>query len=160
MRRMSFALTTPAVRARSKFVTRRVGWLFATAGTRVLAVDKLRIKSAELLAVIEVVNVRREPLNAIESEGPNGTRLEGLPDLTPSEFVDMLCAAGGMKPGDLVTRIEFKYVGAEDCDYCHGRGISFGHTPACTSEHCALAAGYDDCAGELQPCACTERSAA
>lgn len=133
MRRISFALTTDAVLARTKTVTRRLGWKFAKVGDRYLAVDKLRTSSARKLAVIEVVDIRVEPLQAIEdldyhSEGRAEVRREGgMPagrercgackgefSDCPSCFVWMFMRAMKVSRLDTVRRIEFRY----PCRYC------------------------------------------
>lgn len=126
MRRMSFSHTTDAVRAGTKTVTRRLGWEFAKVGDRIQAVDKLRTKNAEKLAVIEIVNVRRERLwkiyaqsfdeNDIETPQPfgysaNEVRREGFEAMDAVEFAEMFMRMHGMRDDDFdVTRIEFRYV--------------------------------------------------
>lgn len=110
MRRMSFAMTTDAVRNRTKTVTRRLGWTFLKPGDRLLAVDKIRTKNAEKLAVIEVVDVRREPLYAIANELGDPTAAEGFPDLTIVEFCTIFRQSMKCDAGVDVTRIEFRYI--------------------------------------------------
>lgn len=135
MRNMSFALTTEQVRLRTKTVTRRTGWATLTPGTLIQPVVKgMGLKPGEKVekigGPIRVVSVRRERLDAIESEyGQDECRAEGFPNLSPVEFVAMFCAthrvpdnrAWGllpkrrrqsfpMLPCDEVTRIEFEYV--------------------------------------------------
>ena len=130
MRRMSFARTTDAVLNRTKTVTRRLGWAFARVGDRYLAVDKLRTKNARKLAVIEVVDVRVEPLGAIErlplDEGRAEVRREGAPlpaghrcgackgeyHDCPSCFANIFLKLGAARITP-VRRIEFQYVDAE-----------------------------------------------
>lgn len=111
MRRMSFALTTDAVRNRTKTVTRRLGWTFLKPGDRLLAVDKLRTKNAQKLGVIEVVNVRRESLSAIQHAD---VKREGFPDMARIDFILMFLEANHLMDRDAddveVTRIEFRYV--------------------------------------------------
>jgi hypothetical protein len=119
VRRMSFALTTGAVRARTKTVTRRLGWKFAKAGDRILAVDKLRTKNAQKLGVIEIVDVRREPLDAITYADVARERVN-LPDCSKHGpevaancvycFIGMFCRSMKCEPETIVTRIEFRYV--------------------------------------------------
>ena len=126
MRRRSFYLTTEQVRRREKTVTRRLGWKNAKPGERVLAVNRLRIKDPEFLAVIEDVDVRRERLWEIYATGwkDDGvtpilrpldeqyaeTAREGFPHLNGQEFAAMLCAAAKLPDDDIdVTRIEFRY---------------------------------------------------
>jgi hypothetical protein len=133
MRRMSFALTTDAVRNRKKTVTRRIGWTFLKPGERLLAVDKIRVKNAEKLAVIEVVDVRRESLfdmheSDVAREGfdmfercdsrPSGPH-EDFPSVDcTSCFFEMFIEANPaweererLTRGNYeVTRVEFRYV--------------------------------------------------
>ncbi len=74
MLRMSFFLTTAQVLARLKWVTRRPKCRLK-AGDRFLAVERLQgLKKGEkqkVLALCEVVSVRREPLHAIEAADTN-----------------------------------------------------------------------------------------
>jgi hypothetical protein len=127
MRRMSFALTTDAVRAQTKTVTRRLGWTFLKPGDRLLAVDKIRTKNAQRLSVIEVVSVSREPLGDIEQlsieDGRAEVRREGSPlppdhrcgrcngeyHDCPSCFANIFLKLGAARC-TIVTRIEFRYI--------------------------------------------------
>jgi len=110
-RNMSFAKTTRQIRDRTKDVTRRLGWRDVKVGQRLNACVKcqgLRPGEAiERLALLEVVSVRREPLNAIDQDD---VRREGFPDMTPAEFVEMFCRDIGAEPATDVARIEFRYV--------------------------------------------------
>ena len=124
MRNMSFALTTQQVLAETKTVTRRLGWLNLRAGDQIRAVRKcmgLRPgERVEPLAVLRVVNVRREPLRRMADDVDYGfaeVAAEGFADHPtckwPSAFVDFFCATHrGCTPETEVTRIEFAYVGA------------------------------------------------
>lgn len=111
MRNMSFALTPDQVVDGSKDVTRRNGWLFLKVGERVQGVLKgMGRKPGEplvKLCVIEVLSIRREPLDAIT---PDDVRREGFPGKTPAEFVTMYCKAMGGAPSQEITRIEFRRV--------------------------------------------------
>jgi hypothetical protein len=112
MRRMSFALTTEAVLARQKTVTRRMGWNFLKPGDRIQPVKKcMGLKKGEKQEVfpllIEVTGFRKEPLNAIDQAD---VIREGFPDWSPQEFVEFLCQKHGIKPDTILSRIEFKYV--------------------------------------------------
>lgn len=117
MKQMSFALTTPQFRARSKRVTRRVGWLTAKAGERVIGIEKGQgLKKGEhpvKLGEIELENVRREPLRAMTDDPAYGARevvLEGFPEMTPAQFVQMFCKTHrGCTPDTLITRLAFDY---------------------------------------------------
>lgn len=63
----------------------------------------------EKLAVIRVLNVRREQLCQILGDEKEPTR-EGFPHLTSAEFEEMFCKHMGCHYTDEVTRIEFEYV--------------------------------------------------
>lgn len=89
---MSVALTTQAVRDRVKTQTRRDGWLRLQAGDQLALCPKYRgVRRAdrELIVIVDVVGVRREPLEAIS---PADVAAEGFPGLTPAEFVDFFCS--------------------------------------------------------------------
>ena len=111
MRNMSFMLTTAQIRAKTKTVTRRIGWRFLKAGEQIQACVKCQgLKPGEKiqrLCVLEVVSVRREPLESISQQD---VRAEGFPHLTPAEFIEMFCSAMGCRPESEVTRIQFVYV--------------------------------------------------
>ncbi len=113
MRNMSFAMTTAQFLDGSKDVTRRFGWWFLKPGDRIRAVEKgMGLKKGEkinMLGLIEIVSVRREPLNTITQED---VIREGFPHFTPDQFVDMLRAHYDCQYADLVNRIEFKRVSA------------------------------------------------
>lgn len=118
MRLISFALTTPQIRSRVKTVTRRTGWATLRPGTRLQAVEKaMGLKKGETvmrLAVIEVVEVTREPLRRLIDEPAYGRVecvSEGFPHLSPIEFVAMFCASHkGCTPETVITRIAFRYL--------------------------------------------------
>jgi hypothetical protein len=111
MRTISFSHTTQQFRDRTKDVTRRVGWKTLKPGARLRAVVKsMGLKAGEQvqdLGTIEVVSVRREPLNAIRN--PDVVR-EGFPGMDWRHFVAMFCESFGVNPVDEVTRIEYRYV--------------------------------------------------
>lgn len=120
MRRMSFMLTRDQIRARTKTVTRRLGWRNLKPGERIRAVNKcMGLKKGEKaidLAVLEVVSVHREQLKAIEGRFSE-TLAEGFPfdhpKSWPSEFIAMFCEHMKCTPETEVTRIEFRYVDEE-----------------------------------------------
>jgi hypothetical protein len=112
MRQMSFMLTTPQARARTKTVTRRLGWADLKPGTLIQQVEKGqglgKGGKVRKIHVIEIVSVRSEPLNAITQAD---VIAEGFPDMTPGEFVAMFCDHNRpCRPDWRVTRIEFRYV--------------------------------------------------
>ena len=66
------------------------------------------------LAVLRVVNVRREPMRRMTDDVAYGTAecaREGFPEMTPAEFVAFFCASHrGCTPETEITRIEFEYI--------------------------------------------------
>lgn len=124
MRNMSFMLTTAQVRARTKTVTRRLGWWHLKPGDLVRAVEKgMGLKKGEKvveLAVIRIVSVRKEPLRAMTDDTGYGLEeciLEGFGEHKmlrwPSEFMPFFCGSHkGCTPATEVNRIEFEYVEA------------------------------------------------
>lgn len=115
-RNMSFSITTAQIRNRTKTVTRRIGWRTLHVGVPVNAVKKAmglkKGEKVERLAVIVPVSKRRERLNRMLWDKAYGARevvLEGFPEMTPAEFVEMFCRANHCKPSVIITRIEFRY---------------------------------------------------
>lgn len=108
---ISFYLTTPQFRARTKTVTRRCKWKNLKAGQRLRAVVKgqgLKMgEQVDVLGIIEIVSVRRERLNEITDAD---VIAEGFPAMTRQEFIEMFCRNMKCEATDFVTRIEFKYV--------------------------------------------------
>lgn len=113
MRRMSFRLTWPQMKARTKTVTRRLGWRFAEVADLVLPAWKtMGIRPGELVELLDPIQftaVRRERLDLITIED---VIAEGFPDLTPAEFVAMFCDAAKCNGATVVTRIAFDHLGA------------------------------------------------
>lgn len=110
---MSVSLTEPQVLARTKTVTRRVGWLMLKPGDRLTLCQKVmgRRKGEPLVRIcdVEVVSVRREPLDRIDAAD---LEAEGFPERTAAEFVTFFCATHkGCTAATVVTRIEWRYVG-------------------------------------------------
>lgn len=120
MRNMSFAHTTAQILTRTKTVTRRTGWTFIKPGDRVRAVRKaMGLKKGEKiepLAVLRIVDVRREPLRKLLDDVEYGfaeVAAEGFGDAPtlsrPDEWVPWFCATHGCNPSATVTRIAFEY---------------------------------------------------
>jgi hypothetical protein len=114
-RLMSVALTQPQVIARSKTVTRRLGWLMLKPGDRLTLCKKVQGRRPgeplERITDVEVLSVRREPLNAITLDD---VFAEGFPQMTRDGFVQFFCGSHrGCEPGSEVTRIEWRYLEAE-----------------------------------------------
>ena len=117
MRHISFSMTTAQIQDHTKTITRRHGWKFLKPGNRLWAVEKCQgLKKGEKvkrICVIEVVAIRREPLNDLTKNPSYGTIeviAEGFPTITPEEFVEKLCIAIRIRPDNIITRIEFKYL--------------------------------------------------
>jgi hypothetical protein len=98
--------------ARTKDVTRRLGWASLTPGTRLTGVRKAmglaKGERQHVLHDVEVVSVRRERVDAITEDD---VRREGFPDWSPAQFVDFFCKGHRCAPGTTVTRIEFRHLG-------------------------------------------------
>jgi len=118
-RLMSVALTEDAVRERRKTVTRRLGWANLKPGTRLTLCRKVMgrkradgtVEPLVRITEVEVVSVRREPLNAI---APGETAMEGFPDMTGGTFVKFFCEAMHCTPDTWVTRIEWRYIEGQE----------------------------------------------
>lgn len=108
---MSVALTEDAVRARTKTVTRRAGWLMLKPGDRLTLCRKVmgRKRGEPLVRIVdvEVVSAGREALSSITR---SDVAAEGFPDWTPDEFVAFFLATHKLGPDELVTRIEWRYL--------------------------------------------------
>lgn len=104
-------MTVEQVRDGSKDVTRRFGWWFLKPAERVCAVVKgMGLKKGEKIQrirVIEVVSTRGERLDAITQAD---CVREGFPDMTPAEFVEMMCKHYKVTGQKIINRIEFRYV--------------------------------------------------
>ena len=91
-RNMSFMLTTNQIKNRTKTVTRRLGWWFLKPGDVVNACEKCmglkRGEKVKKLCQIQIASTRPEPLNKVTS---SECKKEGLPELTPTEFIKLFC---------------------------------------------------------------------
>lgn len=109
-RLMSVSLTEPQVLARTKDVTRRLGWLVLKPGDTLTLCRKVMGRRGEplvRLVDVEVVSVRRERLDAITA---TDVEREGFPAWTAQTFIDFFCATHkGCPPTTEVTRIEWAY---------------------------------------------------
>ena len=122
---MSVSMTEQAVIERRKTVTRRKGWLMLKPGDRLTLCRKVmgRKPGEPLVRIVdvEVVSVRRERLRALTDDLDYGcaeVRLEGMtsddPGIFPSVFLDWyFVRAQSMTPDDEVTRIEWRYLDAD-----------------------------------------------
>lgn len=111
-RLMSVSLTSDQVRARTKTVTRRVGWLMLEVGDELTLCQKVMGRRAgeplDRIVNVEVTSVSRERLDAITRDD---VIAEGFPGMTPAEFVAFFCRTHhGCSPETEVTRIEWLYL--------------------------------------------------
>ena len=108
---MIFALTTPQFIARTKTVTRRLGWKFLKPGELVWGVEKaMGLKKGEKikrLGLIRIVSNQPEHLHKISHDD---VAKEGFPEMSRIEFIDFFCAHNRCDPDIVVRRIEFEYV--------------------------------------------------
>lgn len=124
---MSVSLTAQAVRDRVKTQTRRDGWLRLNSGNQLALCPRYRGVSRgdrELITIVDVISVRREPLRAISAAD---VLAEGFPEWTPDEFVEFFCRTHrGIEPASEITRIEWAYpricrqCGCTDYAACEG----------------------------------------
>jgi hypothetical protein len=111
MPNLSCFYTQPQVRDRSKTVSRRLGWKSAKPGLVVKLIVKgqglKRGEKIEVMAIVEIVSVRFEPLEAITQAD---CVLEGFPHYSPADFVKMFSTGiNRVAPSEIVTRLEWKY---------------------------------------------------
>ena len=108
---MSFSMTTDQFRAKTKTVTRRLGWKFLKPGDLVNGVKKAmglkKGEKIEVLSMIEIKSTRWEPLNKITK---SDCIKEGFPEFEPADFIKMICDHYKVKPDVPVNRIEFEYI--------------------------------------------------
>lgn len=115
---ISFMLTQPQIKARTKTVTRRLGWKDLKPGTVLMGAEKCQGlgKGGKIkpLGLIRVTDVRREPLGRMIEDGAYGfaeAALEGFPRMDGPEFVSFFCRSHkGCAPATTVTRIQFEYL--------------------------------------------------
>ncbi|AGB27076.1 hypothetical protein Mycsm_06975 (plasmid) [Mycobacterium sp. JS623] len=149
VRWMSVALTTQAVRDRIKTQTRRDGWLRLQPGNQLALCPKYRgVRRAdrELITIVDVVDVRREPLETIS---PADVAAEGFAEWTPAAFVEFFCNTHrGVQPSSEITRIEWTYP-----RICRGCGCTEYAACAGLTGPCSWAHTYDDNTGQCSECA-------
>ncbi len=111
-------LTPDQILARTKTVTRRMGWSHLAPGVLLQPVRKgMGLRKGEKIqklgAPIKVTSVRQESLWYMWLEPEYGLaecKREGFPEMTPLDFIDMFCGSHKSCGRDsIVTRIEFEY---------------------------------------------------
>lgn len=119
-RRMSCSMTIDAVRDRTKTVTRRHvdTWRTLKPGDHLTLIEKgMGLAKGEkqvVLAEVEIVSVRVEPLAFIHAEG-NGTQREGLPEMSTHQFIGFWVVGHGYRDATEAMdvpcrRIEWRYL--------------------------------------------------
>lgn len=122
-RRMSCSMTIPAVKARTKTVTRRHvdTWKDLKPGDRLTLIEKgMGLPKGEkqvVLTEVEIVDVRVEELGFVLAED-DATKREGLGHLTGLEFMRFWCQGHGygtsLTPATMMMiecrRIEWRYL--------------------------------------------------
>jgi hypothetical protein len=97
-------------------VTRRLGWWTDKNGRRMLRagdpltlcpqVQGLKGRPLVRLCTVDVIQVNREPLNAIT---PSDVIAEGFPEMTVKQFIEFYCVTFQTEPDVELTRIEWRY---------------------------------------------------
>lgn len=109
MRNMAFSITTEQMYAKTKSVTRRLGWSFLKPGDIVMAVEKgMGLKKGEKIKKIypiEIISIRGESLSNITLED---VAREGFPQMNVPQFVRMFAKSHGCDVHTMVNRIEFR----------------------------------------------------
>jgi hypothetical protein len=109
---MSFAMTTPQFIARTKTVTRRMGWGFLHPGSLVCGVKKaMGLKKGEVIERLGIIRIKSTRWERLDLITPEDVVLEGFPAWTPEQFIQMLVDHYKIKPSQQFNRIEFEYVG-------------------------------------------------
>lgn len=111
MRRMSFALTQESIANQTKTVTRRLGWKFLYPGDLIQPVVKcMGLQKGEKQTLIggpiRVTSISVQRLYQITAAD---CILEGFPDMSPAEFIELFCQANNCTRNTTVRRIEFEY---------------------------------------------------
>lgn len=111
MKRMSFALTTEQVKNQSKTVTRRNGWHKLQVGDLIQPIVKgMGLKKGEKQELIGCpIKITAISVQRLYQITKKDCVLEGFPEMTPEQFIDLYCAANKCTREKRVNRIEFEY---------------------------------------------------
>lgn len=111
MRNMSFMLTTPQMKAKTKTVTRRSGWAKLKVGEIVMACEKCQGlgKGGKIVRIgpIRILSNEETVLDSITDED---VAKEGFPEWNSNQFILFFCTHNKCNPDKIVRRIEFEYV--------------------------------------------------
>jgi len=111
MRNMSFMLTTQQILNETKIVTRRLGWWFLKAGDIVMACEKCQgLKKGEKIKRLKEIKIFDTKPQELKQITLTEVILEGFPNLSPLDFIDMFCKEMKCTPETIVNRIEFRYL--------------------------------------------------
>lgn len=117
MSNMAFSKSIQAMREFRKTVTRRYGWANVKPAQIVQAVEKgqgiPRGEHVVPIHEIQLLTPRWERADLMITDQAYGEReviLEGFPELSPKEFVQMLCEMNKKRPDELVHRLEFRHL--------------------------------------------------
>lgn len=113
MRLMSFAFTTAQMEARTKDVTRRLGWTTAKSGDVVQPIEKGQgLKKGEKVRLLSCGPIRFLMVDRVRLDdiSPTDVHREGFPMLTPRDFIRMFKRQHHCRRSRIVTRIQFEYV--------------------------------------------------
>ena len=109
-------LTAQQIIDGTKTVTRRFGWDHLKLGEKIMACEKCQGlgKGGKInrLRMIEIVSFKKEQADEIirYDQPEKECAREGFPDMSPVDFVEMLCKANSRPPTDTLNRIEFRYL--------------------------------------------------
>ena len=110
MKNISFALTKDQIRARLKFLTHRDGWLQAKPGDWLMGVEKgMGLKPGEQIVRLGPVMILATRRRKLRDFTVAECVLEGFPEKSPEDFIEMYCRHMSVTREDLQTGIEFGY---------------------------------------------------
>lgn len=111
MKHMSFSATVPQMRARTKSVTRRLGWETLESGEVVMAVVKGQgLKKGEKVEKIHAIEITRVTFERLNTITRGEVAREGFPEMGVSGFIKKFCEMNSCADNALVTRIAFKHL--------------------------------------------------
>ena len=115
---LAFSMTTPQMRARTKFVTRRLG-KGPSPGQRFWAIVKgqglKKGEKVERICELECVSNTPERIDALldpytATRNRREVDMEGFPEMSPADFVAFFCKGHHCREDQIINRIEFKYL--------------------------------------------------
>lgn len=112
MRNMSFSMTTPQFRDKTKTITRRLGWWFLKPGDIVNGVKKaMGLKKGEKIESIHQIKIISVTPEKIKFITQSDVIKEGFPKWSPKQFIEFLCNKHPKITSETVfNRIVFEYI--------------------------------------------------